>query len=74
MLSYLVALASVMIGIICLFLAKSKKYYKNIENKYGEAAANKLTNSLRIWGYFLLIGAGVLIIALLFEVGGVRSQ
>jgi hypothetical protein len=72
MLNYFFALASIMIGIICLFLAKSKKYYKNIENKYGEVAANKVTNSLRIWGYFLLIAAGILIIALLFEVVAVR--
>jgi hypothetical protein len=67
MLNYFFALASIMAGIICLFLSKSKKYYKNMETKYGEFAANKLTRSLRIWGYFLLIASCILIIALLFE-------
>jgi len=53
-------------------LPKIKKYYENIENKYGEVAANKVTRSLRIWGYFFLIAAGILIIALLFEGAAVR--
>jgi hypothetical protein len=60
-------MASIVAGIICLFLSKSNKFFKNIDNKYGEAAANKLTSSLRIWGYFLLIAAGILIVSLLFE-------
>lgn len=67
MFNYLFALASILIGIICLFLAKSKKYYANLERKYGEFAANKVSRSLRIWGYFLLSAAGILLIALLFE-------
>jgi uncharacterized membrane protein YidH (DUF202 family) len=72
MLNYLFALASIIIGITCLFLSKSTKYYKNIENKYGEAAADKVTKSLKIWGYFLLVAAVILLIALLFEVGAVK--
>jgi hypothetical protein len=67
MLNYFFALASITAGIICLFLTKSKKFYDNIENKYGEFSASKLTRSLRIWGYFLLITAGILMLSLLFE-------
>jgi hypothetical protein len=67
MFNYFFAMASIVAGITCLFIAKSKKYFKYINNKYGEAAANKLSSSLKFWGYFLLIAAGILIISLLFE-------
>jgi hypothetical protein len=65
--NYILALGSLLVSFICLFLAGSKKYYGSIEKKYGEAAAQKMTRSLRIWGYFFLITSGLLILALFFE-------
>ena len=67
MLNYLFGLGSLLAGLICLFLPRSKKYYGSIEKKYGEAAAQKMTKSLRIWGYFFLITSGILILTLAFE-------
>jgi hypothetical protein len=64
---YLFALASILAGIVCLWLSKSSKYYGNIEKKYGEVMAQKMARSLKIWGYFFLIASGLLILALLFE-------
>ena len=65
--NYILALGSLLVSFICLFLARSKKYYGSIEKKYGEAAAQKLTRSLKIWGYFFLITSGLLILVLFFE-------
>ena len=67
MMKYILALSSIVAGIVCLSLSRSAKYYGSIEKKYGEAAARKMTNSLRNWGYFLLITSGVLILALVIE-------
>ncbi len=64
---YLFALISILAGIVCLVLAKSSKYYGRVEQKYGEAGAQKMTRSLRIWGYFFLITSGILILTLVFE-------
>ena len=64
---YLFALASILAGIVCLVLAKNSKYYGSVEKKYGEAAAQKMARSLKIWGYFFLITSGILILALVFE-------
>ncbi len=68
MLNYMIfALASLAGGLICLFLSRSKSYYGRVEKSYGQAAAEKLTRSLKIWAYFLIIGSGLLILALWFE-------
>lgn len=67
MLNYLFAFGSLLVASICLFLSRNKKYSARIEGKYGEPAAQKLTRSLRIWGYFFLITSGLLILALFFE-------
>jgi hypothetical protein len=67
MLNYLFGIGSFLAGLICLCLSRSKKYYGYIEPKYGEAAAQKMTRSLKIWGYFFLIASGLLILALFFE-------
>jgi hypothetical protein len=64
---FLFAFVSVLAGIVCLVLAKSSKYYGSVERKYGEAGAQKMTRSLRIWGYFFLITSGILILTLVFE-------
>ena len=64
---YFFALASILAGIVCLVLSKSSKYYGSVEKKYGEAAAQKMARSLKIWGYFFLIASGLLILALFFE-------
>jgi len=64
---YILALTSLLVSFIGLFLSRSKKYYGSIEKKYGEAAAQKMTKSLRIWGYFFLITSGILILTLAFE-------
>ncbi|MFI5354410.1 MAG: hypothetical protein ACHQX0_02250, partial [Desulfobaccales bacterium] len=64
---YLFALVSILVGIVCLVLAKSSKYYGRVEQKYGEAGAQKMTRSLKIWGYFFLITSGILILTLAFE-------
>jgi hypothetical protein len=64
---YLFALISILAGIVCLVLAKSSKYYGRVNQKYGEAAAQKMVRSLKIWGYFFLITSGILILALVFE-------
>jgi len=67
MLHYIFGLGSLVAGLICLFLSRSKKYYGSIEKKYGEAAAQKMTRSLKIWGFFFLITSGILILTLSFE-------
>ncbi len=65
--NYILALGSLLVSFICLFLSGNKKYYGSIEKKYGEAAAQKMTRSLKIWGFFFLITSGILILALSFE-------
>lgn len=65
--SYFFALASILAGIVCLFLAKSSKYYGSVEKKYGKPAAQKTVRSLKIWGYFFLITSVILILSLVFE-------
>ena len=67
---YLFALISMLAGVVCLFLARSRQYYGRVEKKYGDAAAQKMVRSLKIWGYFFLITSGILILSLVFE--GVR--
>jgi len=69
MLTYIFALGSMLAGVICLFLARSQPYFGRVEKSYGEAAAQKMTRSLKMWGYFLLITSGILILALVFEGG-----
>ncbi len=69
--NYLFALVSLLVALVCLFLSKNARYFANVERKYGEAAAQKMTRSLKIWGYFLLITVGLLILALILE--GARS-
>ena len=64
---YLFALASIVAGIACLALGRSSRYYGSVGKKYGEAAAQKMARSLKIWGYFFLITSGILILALVFE-------
>jgi hypothetical protein len=64
---YIFALCSLLAGAICLFFSRSKRYSERVEKSYGEAAARKMTRSLRIWGYFLLTTSAVLILALIFE-------
>jgi len=64
---YIFALFSLLAGVICLSLSRSKQYLGRVEKSYGEAAAQKLARSLRLWGYFLLITSGILILALVFE-------
>jgi hypothetical protein len=64
---YMFALCSLLAGAICLFLSRSKRYFERVEKSYGKAAAQKMTRSLRLWGYFLLTTSGVLILALIFE-------
>ena len=64
---YIFALGSLLAGAICLFLSRSRQYFGRVEKSYGEAAAQKMTRSLKIWGYFFLITSGILILALLFE-------
>jgi hypothetical protein len=66
---YIFALASLLAGAICLFLARSQAYFGRVEKSYGEAAAQKMTRSLKIWGYFFLVTSGILIIALVFGGG-----
>lgn len=67
MLNYIFALGSLLVGLIVLFLSGSKKYYASLEKKYGEAPAQKMTRSLKIWGFFFLITSGILILTLAFE-------
>jgi hypothetical protein len=67
MLNYLVALGSMLVGLVCLFLSRSRKYFGNMEGKYGEAAAQKVTRIFRNWSYFFLIAGAVLIVALSLE-------
>lgn len=67
MLTYIFALLSVLAGVICLFLSRSQAYFGIVKKSYGEAAAQKMIHSLKIWGYFFLIASGILILALLFE-------
>jgi len=69
MLNYIFALGSMLAGVICLFLSRSQQYFGRVEKSYGEAAAQKMTRSLKLWGYFLLITSGILIMALVFEGG-----
>ncbi len=64
---YLFALISMLAGVVCLFLSRSSKYYGSVEQKYGEAAAQKMVRSLKIWGYFFLFTSGILILSLVFE-------
>ena len=64
---YLFALVSMLAGVVCLFLSRSQQYYGSVEKKYGEAAAQKMARSLKIWGYFFLFTSGILILALVFE-------
>ncbi len=45
---YLFALISMLAGVVCLFLSRSSKYYGSVEQKYGEAAAQKMVRSFRI--------------------------
>jgi hypothetical protein len=66
-LNYIFALGSLLVAVICIILSRNKQYFASIERKYGEAAAQKLTSSLKIWGYFFLITSGILILALIFE-------
>ena len=67
MFNYIFAIGSLLVAGICLFLSRNNQYHASVERKYGEAAAQKLTRSLRIWGYFFLITSGILILALIFE-------
>ncbi len=68
MLNYFIfALVSLAGGLICLFLSRSKPYYGRVEKSYGQAAAQKMSRSLKMWGYFLIIASGLLILALWFE-------
>ncbi len=67
MFNYIIAIGSLLVGGICLFLSWNNRYYASIERKYGEAAAQKMVRSLRIWGCFFLITSGILILALIFE-------
>jgi hypothetical protein len=69
MLTYIFALVSVLAGVICLFLSRSQAYFGRVEKSYGEAAAQKMTRSLKMWGYFFLITSGILIVALVLEGG-----
>jgi hypothetical protein len=64
---YIFALCSLLAGGICLFLSHYQRYFERVEKSYGQAAAQKMTRSLKIWGYFLLSASGVLILALIFE-------
>jgi hypothetical protein len=65
--NYILAFGSLLVALTALFLAGNKKYYGSVEKKYGEAAAQKMTRSLKIWGYFFLLTSGLLILALIFE-------
>lgn len=67
MLNYIFAIGSLLVGVICVFLSRNDKYYASVERKYGQAAAQKMVRSLKIWGYFFLIASGILILALIFE-------
>lgn len=67
MLNYIFAIGSLLVAGICLFLSRNTTYYASIERKYGEAAAQKLTRSLKIWGIFLSITSGILILSLILE-------
>ncbi len=68
MLNYVIfALVSLAAGLIGLFLSRSKQYYAKLEKSYGQAAAQKMSRSLKIWGYFLITASGLLILALWFE-------
>ncbi len=62
---YLFALVSLVAGLFCLGLSMNKKFFGNIDQKYGQAAAEKMTRSLKIWAYFLIIASGLLILSLL---------
>jgi hypothetical protein len=61
---YLFAFGSLLVGLACLFLSRNKKYFANLEGKYGEAAVQKLTRSLKNWGYFFLFTSVVLLVSL----------
>ena len=65
---YIFALCSLLAGVICLVLSRSTRYFARVEKSYGQAAAQKMARSLRIWGYFLVITSSILIVALVFEV------
>jgi hypothetical protein len=67
MLNYIFGIGSLLVAGICLFLSRNTKYYASVERKYGEAAAQKMTRSLRTWGYFFLITSGILIVVLFLE-------
>jgi hypothetical protein len=69
MLTDIFALGSVLAGVICLFLSRSPAYFGRVEKSYGEAATQKMTRSLKMWGYFFLITSGILIMALVLEGG-----
>ncbi len=64
---YLFALISILAGIVCLVLARSSKYSDRVAKNYGEAAAQKMARSLKIWGIFFLVTSGILILALVSE-------
>ena len=65
---YIFALGSLVAGVICLFLSRSKQYFGRAGKiLWCRPPAQKMTRSLKIWGYFFLITSGILILALLFE-------
>ncbi len=64
---YIFALVSVAAGLFCLGLSLNKKFFGTIDKKYGQAAAQKMSRSLKLWGYFLIVASVLLILALLLE-------
>ncbi len=64
---YIFAICSFLAGLVCLVLSRSQRYFGRLEKSYGQAPAQKMTRSLKIWGYFFLIASGILILALLLE-------
>ncbi len=64
---YLFALFSLVAGLFCLGLSLNKKFFGNIDQKYGQAAAQKVTRSLKIWAYFLIIASLMLVLTVIFE-------